>query len=109
VHDDTGPYFQRRLRETFEDHPLVGEVRGVGLIAALELVEDKATRKHFDPVGKIGARCRDHCFANGLVMRATRDAMVISPPLVISHDEIDELIARARQSVDLTAEELGKM
>jgi putrescine aminotransferase len=42
-------------------------------------------------------------------MRATRDAMVISPPLVISHDEIDELIARARRSVDMTAEELGKM
>ena len=109
VRDDTGPYFQRRLRETFEDHPLVGEVRGVGLIAALELVEDKATRKHFEPVGKVGTRCRNLCFDNGLVMRATRDAMVISPPLVISHDEIDEFMVRARRSVDMTAEELGRM
>jgi len=109
VRDDTGPYFQRRLRETFEDHPLLGEVRGVGLIAALELVEDKATRKHFEPVGKVGTRCRNLCFDNGLVMRATRDAMVISPPLVISHDEIDEFMVRARRSVDMTAEELGRM
>jgi putrescine---pyruvate transaminase len=109
VRDDTGPYFQRRLRETFEDHPLVGEVRGVGLIAAIELVEDKATRKHFEPVGKVGTRCRNLCFDNGLVMRATRDAMVMSPPLVISHDEIDEFMVRARRSVDMTAEELGKL
>jgi putrescine aminotransferase len=109
VRDDTGPYFQRRLRETFADHPLVGEVRGVGLIAAIELVEDKKTRKHFEPVGKVGTRCRNLCFENGLVMRATRDAMVISPPLVISRDEIDEFMVRARLSVDQTAEELGKM
>ena len=84
-------------------------MRGVGLIAAIELVEDKATRKHFEPVGKVGARCRDHCFANGLVMRATRDAMVISPPLVISHDEIDECMARALRSVDQTAKDMGKL
>jgi putrescine aminotransferase len=84
-------------------------VRGVGLIAAIELVEDKKTRKHFEPVGKVGTRCRNLCFENGLVMRATRDAMVISPPLVISRDEIDEFMVRARLSVDQTAEELGKM
>ncbi len=107
VHDDVGPYFQNGLREAFGDHPLVGEVRGVGLIAAIELVEDKNTRKHFEPVGEAGARCRDHCFANGLVMRATRDAMVLSPPLVISREEVDELIARARQAIDQTAEDLG--
>jgi len=109
VRDDTGPYFQRRLRETFADHPLVGEVRGVGLIAAIELVEDKKTRKHFEPVGETGTRCRNLCFENGLVMRATRDAMVISPPLVISRDEIDEFMVRARRSIDQTAKERGKM
>ncbi len=107
VRDDTGPYLQARLRETFADHPLVGEVRGVGLIAAIELVEDKATRKHFDPVGKVGSLCRDNCIANGLIMRATRDAMVISPPLVMTRTEIDELVSRALHCVDLTARELG--
>ncbi len=107
VRDDTGPYLQRRLRETFADHPLVGEVRGVGLIAALELSADKATRKHFDPEGTAGNRCRDHCVAQGLIIRAVRDAMVISPPLVMTRAEIDELVARALYSVDLTARELG--
>ncbi len=47
VKTDIGPYFQRRLREAFADHPLVGEVRGLGLLAAIELVPDKAKREFF--------------------------------------------------------------
>ena len=102
---DTAPYFQHRLRE-FESHPLVGEVRGIGLFAALELVRDKASRSLFEPQGKVGALCRDTCFANGLVMRAVQDSMLLSPPLVISHAEIDELIDKARYCLDLTADKL---
>jgi putrescine aminotransferase len=109
VRDDTGPYFQAHLHEAFDDHPLVGEVRGVGLIAAIELVEDKAQRKHFNPIGEVGGRCRDLCFENGLVMRAVRDAMVVSPPLTITHEEIGELVARARRAIDQTAKELGML
>ncbi len=104
--DDIGPYFQARLRE-LADHPLVGEVRGTGLVAGIELVEDKAARRSFEPARGVGAACRDAAIANGLVMRAVRDVMVLSPPLVISHAEIDELVATARKALDVTAETIA--
>jgi len=107
VRDDTGPYLQTTLRDALADHPLVGEVRGVGLIGAIELVEDRASRKHFEPLGRVGGICRDHCFANELIMRAVRDAMVFSPPLTLSHEEIDELVKRVKLCIDLTAKDVG--
>jgi putrescine aminotransferase len=109
VREDIGPYLHARLHEAFDDHPLVGEVRGFGLLAAIELVDDKASRRFFDPGLNVGTRCRDHCFANDLVMRATRDIMVLSPPLVISRDEVDELVRRAKLAIDATARELGRL
>ena len=100
VHEETAPYLQKRLRE-LNDHPLVGEVRGVGLLGAIELVQDKATRKRY--VGKgVGMICRQFCFDNGLIMRAVGDTMIIAPPLVITPAEIDELVAKARKCLDLT-------
>ena len=104
VHAETAPYLQKRLRE-LNDHPLVGEVRGVGLLGAIELVQDKATRKRYEGRGA-GMICRQFCFANGLIMRAVGDTMIISPPLVISKDEIDELVTKARKCLDLTLETL---
>lgn len=100
VHVQTAPYLQKRLRE-LNDHPLVGEVRGVGLLGAIELVQDKATRKRYEGKG-VGMICRQFCFDNGLIMRAVGDTMIIAPPLVISTAEIDELVAKARQCLDLT-------
>jgi putrescine aminotransferase len=107
VKNRIGPYFQRRLRETFEDHPLVGEVRGIGLLGAMELVENKAERKHFTNVGKVGTICRDHCFKNGLVMRAIRDTMVLAPPLIITQAEVETLLKKANLCIDKTAKDIG--
>ena len=101
VAHDTGPYLQSRWRE-LASHPLVGEVRGLGLIGALELVADKKARTRISKGGKAGSLCRDFCTANGLVMRATGDTMLISPPLVINTSEIDELIGKAKKSLDDT-------
>ena len=103
---EIGPYLQAGLA-TLRDHPLVGEVRGMGMIGAVELVADKAARRHFAPELDVGTICRDHCFANDLIMRAIRDIMVVSPPLTISRAEIDELIRRARTCLDLTARDLS--
>ena len=100
VHEETAPYLQKRLRE-LADHPLVGEVRGVGMLGAIELVQDKATRKRYEGRG-VGMICRTFCFENGLIMRAVGDTMIISPPLVISNAEIDELVTKARHCLDLT-------
>ena len=109
VGDDIGPYFQAKFREVLGDHPLVGEVRGVGLLCALELVDDKAERRFFPEVGDVGTICRNHCFREGLVMRAIRDTMVCSPPLTITRDEVDQLVALAKRCFDLTARDLGRL
>ncbi len=105
---EIGPYLQRRLRETFRDHPLVGEVRGLGLLAAIELVADKASRSFFPRNLEVGTRCRDHCFRNGLIMRAIRDTMVLAPPLIIGEAEVEEIIDKAKDAIDRTAEDFGK-
>jgi len=104
VRDETAPYFQQRLRELL-DHPLVGEVRGIGLLGAIELVKDKTTRARYEGKGA-GMICRGHCFNNGLIMRAVGDIMIIAPPLVISKAEIDELVSKARLCLDLTLQDL---
>ena len=101
VKAETAPYLQKRWQE-LADHPLVGEARGVGMVAALELVKNKKTRERFAEPG-VGMLCRQHCFQNGLVMRAVGDTMIISPPLVINEEEIDELIVKARRCLDATA------
>ena len=109
VKHDIGPYLQRRLRETFADHPLVGEVRGLGLLAAIELVADKSTREFFPRDRDVGTHCRNYCFKSGLVMRAIRDTMVMAPPLIVTEAQIEEIIALAKDAIDRTAKDLGKM
>ena len=75
------------------------------MLGAIELVQDKATRELHEGRG-VGMICRQFCFDNGLIMRAVGDTMIISPPLVISKDEIDELVTKARKCLDLTLETL---
>ena len=103
VRSTTAPYLQKRWAE-LADHPLVGETRGVGMVAALELVRDKKTRTRYE--GGAGMLCREHCFRNGLVMRAVGETMIIAPPLVITPESIDELVTLARLSLDQTHEVL---
>jgi putrescine aminotransferase len=106
VREDTAPYFKQRWASLAE-HPIVGEARSIGLMAAIEIVADKETRQRFDKDLRAGARCRDFCFSNGLVMRAVGDTMIVSPPLIMEHSHIDELIEKAWRCLDLTAESIG--
>jgi putrescine aminotransferase len=99
VREDTGPYLQQRWSE-LADHPLVGETRGAGFVAALELVADKKTRARFDDKGSAGAVCRNFSVDNGLVMRAVGDTMIIAPPLTMSTAQVDELVEKARRALD---------
>jgi putrescine aminotransferase len=101
VRDETGPYLQKRLEELL-DHPLVGQVRGIGLMAAVELVQDKESHTNYPKEVGIGGICRDYALANGLVMRAVGDSMILCPPLIISKLEIDELIEIIKKSLDQT-------
>jgi putrescine aminotransferase len=106
VDNEIGPYLQKRWQE-FSSHPLVGEVRGVGLLAGIELAKNKATREFFQPIGDVGTICRDYCFSNGLVMRAVRDTMIIAPPLISTKADIDAMWELAKRSLDQTAAQLG--
>ncbi|WP_395661748.1 aspartate aminotransferase family protein [Aestuariivirga sp.] len=98
---ELGPYFAEALA-SLRDHPIVGETRSLGLIGAIELTRDKATRARFASPGRVGTMCRDNSFAQGLIMRACWDTMVLAPPLVITRKEIDHLVQLARAALDAT-------
>ncbi len=103
---ETAPYLAEKWR-SLEDHPMVGDVQIVGMMGSLALTPDKASRAKFaSDAGTVGLICRERCFANNLVMRHVGDRMVISPPLVITKEEIDMLIARARTALDEAYEQV---
>ena len=108
VKNNIAPYLQKRMRE-FENHPLVGEVRGEGMLVGVELVKNKEKKELFEPTGKVGNICRDHCLENNLIMRAVRDGMMCSPPLTISKEEIDECVKRLKISLDATLKDVKKI
>jgi putrescine aminotransferase len=101
VHDDVGPYLAQVYAELAE-HPLVGYTETCGLMGAMLLVKDKERGTPFDPEVEIGMVCRGHCFAQGVIMRAVGDRMIIAPPLVITRTQIDEMAALIRRCLDLT-------
>ncbi|MDI5889727.1 aspartate aminotransferase family protein [Halomonas rhizosphaerae] len=101
VRDELGPYLARRWA-TLADHPLVGEARSLGLMGALELI-DPASGERFDKALAAGNLCRDISFRRGLVMRSVGDTMIIAPPLVITREQIDDLVTLAREALDETA------
>jgi putrescine---pyruvate transaminase len=94
------PYLKAKW-EALTDHPMVGEAKIVGLMGSIALTPNKATRAKFAAdTGTVGYKTRERCFANDLIMRHVGDRMIIAPPLVITPDEIDVLIQRARKSLD---------
>jgi len=100
VKNETGPYMVERLKEVLSDHELVGEIRGFGLLAAIEIVKDKNSRERFEPSGHAATVVRDHCIQNGLMMRAVGDTMILSPPLTWTKETIDEAAQIARLALD---------
>lgn len=107
--EDAGPYLARALLR-LESHPLVGQTRSLGLIGAVEIVAEKGTNKRFGGApGKAGPIVRDLCIDNGLMIRAVRDTLVMSPPLIISHAEIDRLTATIEKALNLAAPRLADL
>ena len=97
----TGPRLQAGLR-TYSGHPLVGEVRGVGMMAAVELVKDKTTRESFDPSLAVGAYFGQRAIQHGLIVRTIGDSICLAPPLIITEEQIDSLLERFEHSLDET-------
>jgi 4-aminobutyrate--pyruvate transaminase len=106
---EVGPHMQAELRRRFADHSLVGEVRGLGLIGAVELVADKARHTNFDPALKIGGRLARLAEEHGIITRALMgDSLAFCPPLIITEAEIDEMLDRFGRALDQLADELSR-
>ena len=103
---EVAPHFQARLRE-LQDHRIVGEVRGKGMFAALELVRDKGSRERLAPESAGALFCRNTANAAGLMVRQTGDAMIVAPPLVCNREEIDNLVDMLAEALDKTADHYG--
>jgi 4-aminobutyrate--pyruvate transaminase len=97
-----GPRLQESLRR-YADHSLVGEVRGVGLIAGVELVADRASKAPFDPPGKVGGYFAERAQAHGLIIRNLMDVIAVCPPLIITEAQIGSLVERFGRALDETA------
>jgi L-2,4-diaminobutyrate transaminase len=105
-----GTYLLDALRHAVADHPLVGEVRGIGLMAAVELVASREPLRAFDPALKVGARLTRACLERGVITRAlpAADTISFSPPFVITEAEIDTIAEVVKASVDAVALELHR-
>ena len=106
IRDDTGPYFAAALAERVAPHPLVGEVRSFGFLGAIEIVADKATNARFPEPGAAAVVVRDHAIANGMMLRATGDTMILSPPLIWTRETIDLACERILVALDLAERDL---
>lgn len=104
--ENIAPHLQARLQE-LSDHRIVGQVRGQGMFAAVELVRDKGSREKLAPDSAGAVYCRDRANARGLMVRQTGDAMITAPPLVCSIEEIDQLVDTLKQALDQTAKHYG--
>jgi putrescine aminotransferase len=105
VAEDTGPYLAQRFA-TLADHPLVGYANSCGFVAGLNLVRVKGAQVHdnvlFDAEQGVGMICRGYMFDNGMIMRAVGERMIVAPPLVMTRDQIDEMVALIGHCLDLT-------
>ncbi len=106
----TGAYFQKQLQTAFAELPIVGEVRGVGLMGAVEFVADPAKRTRFDPALKVGARVSHAARQRGLIARAMPhgDILGFAPPLVTTREEVDAIVDIAHQAVRQIMDELPR-
>ena len=93
------PQFWKYL-DALREHPLVGEVRGKGLVAGLEIVADKASKKSFEAKQAIGAKINLMAQEEGLIVRNMGDTIAVCPPLIISEAEVDELFAKLGRALD---------
>ena len=102
---EVGAYFNEALADALADHPLVGEVRGEGLLAAVEFVADKAERRLFDPALKVGPQVAAAALEEGLIARAMPDGDILgfAPPLCLTRDEADRIVAMTKAAADTVA------
>ncbi|ROM71941.1 hypothetical protein BK653_08660 [Pseudomonas brassicacearum] len=106
--EDVGGYLNRRLRETLEGHPLVGEVRGDGMLAAVEFMADREQRTAFDPTLKVGPKVSAACLERGMIARAMPhgDILGFAPPLILTREDADLIVDITHAAIDQVAGEV---
>jgi putrescine aminotransferase len=109
VAGDTGPYLQRCLRQRFDGHPIVGEVQGSGMIAALQLSPDPAARARFTNEDPVGGHCARQALERGLIVRSVAARMILAPALIATRAQIDTIIDKLGEAVDATARTIKLM
>jgi len=105
----TAIHLQKLLHEAFDGHPLIGQIQGHGLGAAIQFAEDKARRKRFANENDIAWHCRSVGFEEGVIIRSTLGRMIMAPALVATRSELDELVEKTKRAVDRTGRELKLM
>ncbi len=101
-----GEYISKKLEEFREKYPVVGNFRGIGTLWAMELVKDRETNTPFDPKLKIGDKIRDFCWKNGMILRNNADILVIAPSIIITKDEIDQMMSLVEEGIKLAMKEI---
>ena len=95
------PQFQQRLH-ALGAHSLVGDARGIGLLGAVELVQNKATKAAFDSRHAVAAKCMAFCQERGLIVRAVGDAIAVCPPYIVTPHDVDDIFDRLGDGLDDT-------
>jgi L-2,4-diaminobutyrate transaminase len=106
---DVGSYFVSKMKAALADHPIVGEVRGEGMLCAVELVADKKARRLFDPASKVGPQVAAALLKRGVIGRAMPQGDIIgfAPPLCLSRKEADIIVAVTKDAVAEVAQSIA--
>lgn len=105
--NDVGPYFEEQLA-TLIDLPIVGDVRGEKMMMCVVNVQDKESKEFFDPEVNISKRISNHAESLGLIVRPAADLNIMSPPLIMTRDDVDFIVATLRQATELTMDDLRR-
>ena len=97
-----GEYLHQQLNNTLAEHPNVAEIRGKGLVAAIQLIKDKEAKTFFDPAEKIAANISEDCYQKGLIIRPlpSISSLALSPPLVLTRKDVDQMVAIVKSSIE---------
>jgi len=103
---EMGAYLREKLEELYK-YPIVGDVRGMGLLQAVELVADKKTRALLQPPGQVGGFVRDYCYRHNMILRNNEEILVVAPPLVITREIIDEMVGNIDAGIAAAVKHFG--
>ncbi len=101
-----GAYLRERLEGLYR-HDIVGDVRGLGLLQAVELVADKETKAPLPAESAVGSFVRDYCYREGMILRNNGDILVLAPPLVVTEEIIDEIVTKIDRAIEAAVSHFG--